>query len=133
VTTAAYSAITAPRWGAEENDVQIVPARMPYVYGTGGNSALMHKVIYLRLRWWDCGPRGAYLIRLQSPRMLAVTACSQMIRIDGTRGKCCALPRPNAVLCAACHGQGRNFPRGREHAVPIQLARVRLGCVEEPL
>lgn len=130
---AAYMEITAPRWGKEEREYQTVPARKPYVYGTGHNNAVMHKIRNLRLRWWTCGPRGEYLVRLQSPHILAVTNCGQWISIGGTKGKTCAMPKPDAVLCAACHGKGRNFPRGHKHDVRLKLAKVRLGCVETPL
>lgn len=69
------------------------------------------------------------MVRLQSPRMLAITNCQQWVSIDGTKGKTCALPRPDAVLCARCHGEGTNFPHGRTHKVPMSLAKIRLGCV----
>lgn len=131
--TAIYPEITAPRWGIEEQEVQIVSPRKPYVYGTGKNSALVHKINYIRLRWWTYGPRGEYLIRLQSPRMAAVTNCGQWISIDSTRGKLCSIPKPDAVFCACCHGQGRNFPRNKQHVISLELAKVRLGCIEVPL
>lgn len=131
--TAVYPEITAPRWGKEEREVQIVPARKPYVYGTNSNNALMHRVKHLRLRWWTYGPHGDYLIRLQSPRVTAVTLCGRYIPIDGTRGKTCELPRADAVLCGMCTGKGTNFPRGKKHAVPMQEAKVKLGCVEAAL
>lgn len=130
--TAAYLDIMAPRWGKEESDVQIVPSRKPYVYGTNRNNALIHVVRHLRLRWWTYGADGHCLVRLQSPRMTAVTRCGRYISLNGVRGKTCALPRPDAVLCKACLGKGRNFPRGETHEVPVELARVRLGCVEVP-
>lgn len=130
--TAAYNEIRVPRWGKEEKEYQIVKPRKPYVFGTNSNNALIHKVRHMRLRWWACGPRGQYLVRLQSPRMMAVTNCGRWIFVDGTKGKLCELPRPDAVFCAACLGKGRNFPRGEAHEVSRELAKVRLGCVEVP-
>ena len=103
------------------------------MHGTGRNNALIHTIRCVRLRWWTCGPGGHYLVRLNTPRMMAVTNCNCWISIDGTKGKMCELPKPDAVMCAACQGKGRNFPRHGEHEVPLALARVRLGCVETPL
>jgi hypothetical protein len=127
----AYLEIIAPRWGKEEREYQTVPPRKPYVCGTGKNNALMHKIKNVRLRWWGLGPRGEYLVRLQSPRMLAVTMCERWIPLHNTKGKICELPKEDTVLCAKCHGKGTNFPRGTKHEVPLPLAKVRLGCVEE--
>jgi hypothetical protein len=59
------------------------------------------------------------------------TGNSKYIRLSDTSGRTCAIPKPDAVLCAACQGKGRNFPRGKEHDVPMNLAKLRLGCVEE--
>ncbi|HEX3985790.1 MAG TPA: hypothetical protein VHX13_04190 [Acidobacteriaceae bacterium] len=129
---AAYPEIIAPRWGAEEREYQTVAPKQPWVHGTGKNNALIHRIRVVRLRWWTCGRGGKYLIRLQSPRMMAVTNCGQWITIDSTRGKVCNLPKADAVICAACMGKGRNFPRHEKHEVPLALAKVRLGCVEVP-
>lgn len=129
--TAAYTEIRAPRWGKEEREYAIANPKVPYVYSTGPNSCLVHKINYVRLRWWECGPKGEYLVRLQSPRMMAVTNCQQWISIDGTKGKVCAFPKPDAVLCARCHGEGTNFPQGIPHKISKKLAKIRLGCVAE--
>ena len=133
VRTVAYPKITAPRWGPEEREYQTVAPKKPYVHGTGKNNALIHTIRCVRLRWWACGPAGRYLVRLNTPRMTAVTNCGAWISIDSAEGKMCALPKPDAVLCAACNGRGRNFPRHEKHEVPLALAKVRLGCVEVPL
>lgn len=131
--TIAYEGITAPRWGPEEREYQTVKARKPYVHGTGKNNALIHKIRCVRLRWWTCGSNGHYLVRLNTPRMLAVTNCGQWISIDSAQGKMCELPKPDAVMCAACAGKGRNFPRREKHEVPLTLAKIRLGCMESAL
>lgn len=125
----AYTEITAPRWGKEEREYTIVKSHIPYVYATSRNACLIHKIDHVRLQWWACGPRGAYLVRLQSPRMIAVTNCQQWMSLDGTKAKACALPRPDAVLCKRCHGEGTNFPHGRSHEVPKALAKIKLGCI----
>lgn len=130
--TAAYMEIRAPRWGVEEKEVQIVAPKKPWVFGTGRGNALIHKINHIRLRWWDFGPGGHYLVRLQSPRIAAVCNCGRYIRLTDTSGRMCAVPKADAVICKACMGEGRNFPRGREHEISASLARVRLGCIEVP-
>jgi hypothetical protein len=128
---AAYTEIRAPRWGKEEREYVIAKSRHAYAYSTGANSCLVHKISYLRLRWWTCGPGGEYLVRLQSPVIFAVTNCQHWLSVGGTKAKICAIPNPDAVLCARCHGEGVNFPRDREHKVSKRIAKVKLGCVLE--
>jgi hypothetical protein len=130
-----YSGITAPRWGKEENERQIVRPKKQYVYGTGRNNALLHKVDRLELRWWTCGPTGAYVVRLESPRIIAVTVCGQHrfigARANGSRlDRLCSVPKPDTVLCGRCHGKGVNFPHGRPHDIPLAIAKARLGCAD---
>lgn len=129
--TALYDGVTAPRWGKEENEYQIVAPRKPYVYGTNSNNALVHAVAYMKLRWWEHDYHC--MRRLQSPRIFAYTKCGRSIRLHDTSGKACEVPKPDAVMCAACQGKGRNFPRGKAHEVPLEIAKVKLGCVEQPL
>lgn len=134
--TSFYPEITAPRWGPEELEYHDVLPKKPWVYGTGKQNALIHRIRVVRLRWWTWEPDGQQLTRLQSPRMMAMTYCSRYIPIDSTKGKTCSMPKPDAVVCAACLGKGRNFPRSKnawQPEVPLKLAQVRLGCVEEPL
>jgi len=125
---AAYTEIRAPRWGKEESESQIVASKVPYVFGIGANNAVIHTIKHIRLRWWTTSAGGAYLVRLQSPRMIAETNCGTWRHIDGPRTKTCELPAPNAVMCAMCNGKGRNFPRKQQHEVPLALAKIRLGC-----
>ncbi len=127
--TAAYTEIIAPRWGKEESEYTLAKRTPKYIYGASGNSCLIHKVREVRLRWWTCGPNGSYLVRLQNPRMLAECMCGMSFRIEPGASVACELPKPDAVLCGRCHGEGTNFPQGREHKVPKRLARVRLGCI----
>ena len=124
----AYTEIRAPRWGKEEKEYQIAKKHPKYVFGVGGNNALVHKIRCVRLRWWTVGPSGHYLVRLQSPRMFAECICGATKFIDSPRAKVCEMPAPDAVLCGRCMGTGTNFPRGREHDIPIREARVRLWC-----
>lgn len=125
----AYTEVRAPRWGAEENSVTYAKRIPKYVHGARGNAALLHRVLRVRLRWWTCGPNGNYLVRLQSPRLLAECVCGMTFRISDTSAKVCESPKTDAVLCGRCHGRGRNFPRNHEHEVPMSLAKIRLGCV----
>ncbi len=127
--TAIYPEVTAPRWGREESEYQIAKRSPRYVYGTGRNSCLVHKVLHVKLRWWVCGPGGHYLVRLQTPRMFAETCCGMSFFMEAGKSAVCELPRPDAVPCAMCHGEGRNFPRNKPHKVPKELAKVRLGCI----
>jgi len=124
----AYTEVRAPRWGAEEHAVTYAKRIPKYVHG-GKNAALLHRVLKVRMRWWGYGPWGAYLVRLQSPILIAECVCGMSFRIENTSAKVCESPKPDAVLCGRCHGRGRNFPRDSEHEVPMSLAKVRLGCV----
>lgn len=126
---AAYTEIRAPRWGKEESERTLAKRIPSYIHGTSRNCSLLHKVIRVEMRWWECGPGGEYLVRLQSPRLFAHCACGMYFRMDNTSSKVCESPKPDAVLCGMCHGQGRNFPHGKEHKIPQRLAKVRLGCV----
>lgn len=129
--TSAYEKITAPRWGKEEREYSIAKKHPKYVFSSGKNASLIHKVREVKLRWWACGGRGEYLMRLQTPRMFAISMCGASFRLSDTSSSTCAIPAPEAVLCAMCHGEGRNFPRGKEHKVPMTLAKVRLGCISK--
>lgn len=126
----AYPEIRAPRWGVEESEFQIVKPKAPYVFGIGRNNAVIHTIRHIRLRWWTTGPSGAYLMRLQSPRMLAETKCGVWRNIGTATAKTCELPNSDAVMCAACNRKGRNFPRGQKHEVSLALAKIRLGCAK---
>lgn len=127
--TECYDGITAPRNGPEENAVQIVAPKKQWCYGTNKSNALVHRIAYVRLRWWvhDYG----CMRRLSSPRMMAVTKCQRYIRLDDTTGTMCEIPKPDAVLCKACLGQGRNFPRGKKHEISLEVAKVKLGCIRK--
>lgn len=126
--TECYDDIRAPRWGKEECEYQTAKANRQWVYGSGKNNALMHKVLYLKLRWWVTGSGGRYLVRLSSPRIMTVTGCGRWMLLEPNHSHLCEMPRPNTVICAACEGRGRNFPKGRKHEIPLAEAKIRLGC-----
>lgn len=128
-TTAAYP-ITAPRWGKEERERTYAKRVPKYVFGTSGNCSLVHKVLRVQMRWWEVGLNGQYLVRLQSPRMIAECGCGAFFHISSTKAKTCEVPKQDAVICGRCLGNGPSFPRGKQHDVPMRLAKVRLGCME---
>ena len=99
-----------------------------YAYGKIGSSSLIHKVSRVKLRWYELNSATTMQRRI-NPEMLAETVCGRHIFLDPAHGRMCEIPKPDAVLCGRCHGQGVNFPRGKEHAVPMKLAKIRLGCI----
>lgn len=126
---AVFPEVRAPRWGAEEREFTLAKKHAPYVFSTSRGAALIHKVNRVELRWWDTGGGGEYLVRLAAPRITAIANCGVWFHLNSTRAKVCTVPAPDAVLCAMCHGEGRNFPRGREHKVSRELARIRKSCI----
>lgn len=130
---ATYPEITAPRWGKEESEYTFAKNHPKYVYGTSKNACLIHNIKHVKLRWWTYGAGGRCLVRLQTPSMLAETFCSMCFFLNSTKAKTCSMPDPNAVLCNQCHGFGRNFPKGKQHAISKQLASIRKGCMSEGL
>jgi len=127
--TAIYQGVTAPRWGKEEREWIDAKSHPPYVYSTSRNACLVHKIVRVKLRWWKC--TWDCMVRLQHPRMIAESACGMNFFIDSTKAKTCAVPRPDAVLCGRCHGEGPSFPKWRKPKISRDLAKVRLGCVSE--
>jgi len=124
-----YPEIRAERWGKEEREFTLVKKHPKYIFSSSRNAALIHRIREVRLRWWTYGPGGHYLLRLQTPRMFAECYCGMSFRLHDTSAQVCEIPAPDAVLCAMCHGQGRNFPRGRKHEVSMSLAKIRKGCL----
>jgi len=108
-----------------------------YVYSTGHNGALIHKVSYVMVRWW----KGSYdkMIRLKKPAIIAETVCgmAKHIQTDGDwrRNRMpaafCAIPKPDAVLCKRCEGVAiSTFPRkDPDSKERLKLAKVKLGCI----
>jgi hypothetical protein len=125
----AYTDITAPRWGKEEKEYTLVKKHPPFVYGTSRNACLIHKIREVRLRWWTTSSDGHHLVRLQTPRMTAETNCSMWFQLNSGNGATCAMPNPDAVLCAKCHGLGVNFPKGRQHLVSRAIAKINKSCI----
>jgi hypothetical protein len=105
----------------------------PYVYSTGHNGMLIHKVASVTLRWWQGS--GDRMIRLRHPQVIAETICgmSKFIQTQKHRmsASMCAIPKPEAVMCKRCMGEAistfpRRDPTSKERA---RLAKVKLGCI----
>jgi hypothetical protein len=106
----------------------------PFVFSIRGNSALIHKVDAVRMRWYEVGGRGEYLYRLDQPRLTAVTVCGMYKRLSGESSRTCMLPNPNALLCGRCHGEVPTFSKhgaATKAGITRTAAHVKLGCVVE--
>jgi hypothetical protein len=101
----------------------------PYVYGTRGNACLIHKVLRVELHWWRCRDTNS-LVRCNPPWMFAYTVCGQRFRIDDSKwGATCAIPKPDAVLCGRCHGEGPVFGKHSKQLITKREAKQKLGCI----
>jgi hypothetical protein len=102
-----------------------------YVHGRVGFAALLHKIVAVKLTWYDFGDDGNFLVRINKPHMYAECACGAHFSLDGKRGASCELPAPDAVLCGRCEGIGPIRPKNRqvEGRPTKKEAKVRLGCV----
>jgi hypothetical protein len=99
-----------------------------YVYGRVGLASLIHKVAYVNMQWYESSYTVFY--RLKSPILTAHTVCGNMWRIGTAgRGNVCEVPRPDSILCAMCHGEGRNFGKHGKNTVTKRQAKDHLGCV----
>jgi len=96
----------------------------------------------MKLQWWQLGDSGSYWRRRKSPRITYSTKCgmfffgpdpeSEYRRDKPSKAVACELPRPNAVLCGRCRGQGPVFAKGTQpkpNGPTRYEARERLGCV----
>lgn len=102
----------------------------PFVYGTTGNSCLIHRVDRVALRWYEVAKRGECLQRLMSPRMTVFSVCGYMFHPSVRKANLCEIPLAGAVHCGRCNGDIPTFRKGREKTTR-QYARVHLGCVVE--
>lgn len=100
-----------------------------YVHGKIGMSALLHKIAYVDMQWYDYDYNFIY--RLKHPILMAHTNCGMFWRLEAGRGNTCEMPAPETVLCAACHGEGRNFGKQGKTKVSKRQAKDSLGCIAE--
>ena len=104
-----------------------------YVYGTAGNALLIHKVSSVEAYWYE--PDYGRMLRLETPKLIARSVCQQsfFIHLPRSRQKfkavMCEVPKPDAVLCGACHGQPRPFGRHGKPPCSKEMAKIRLGCL----
>lgn len=110
----------------------------PYVFSTSAHASLVHQILYVEMHWYAVNRGGHGLVRLQKPVLFAHTGCRVCFRVSGHRVRTCLVPNPDALLCKACQGLGRNFRRGKwagnvdeETGLTRHQAGVRLGCVVE--
>jgi hypothetical protein len=111
-----------------------VATRFPaYVRGGARNARLMHKVVALRMHWYDVADRGENLLRLDSPRtFVAEAVCGMSFFVFRCgKGRMCVVPSAEAVLCGKCHGMPATFGPHSVQGVTPQEARVRLNCAME--
>ena len=104
---------------------------LPYVYSTGSNGALIHKVERVQI-FWDVkdGQRNQ-----GKPAVIAETVCG-MSKIIGhyyanpgeTRAMMCEIPDPSAVLCGRCLGELPTFSKRRSERIAKKWAHDHLGC-----
>ena len=104
-----------------------------YVYGMAGNALLVHKVAYVEAYWYE--PQYDRMLRLETPKLIArsVCNCSFFIHLPHARKKfkavMCEIPKPDAVLCGACHGQPRPYGKNGTPPCSKELAKIQLGCL----
>ena len=109
----------------------------PYVFSISGNSALVHKIAYVELRWWDASTlyhSGDCLRRLHRPHVTAITVCGQMKFLQADRSRTCIIPRPDAIRCGKCNGFTAPFSKEgwcTKAGVSRTEAHVKLGCIVE--
>ncbi len=96
-----------------------------FVYSRRG--FLVHEVQSIEFDWYDrtCCDKT----RRKDPRTIYHTVCGMMFYMG--REQTCAIPDKDAVLCKACRGEGKNFPKGAAHEISKPDARNRLGCAAE--
>ncbi len=119
---------------ADQSFGQTVIAKHPkYVYSTSHGAMLMHKILYVKAYWYEA--QYDRLLRLETPELIAVAVCQQAFFIHlphderKFRASFCDLPKPEAVLCGACHGEPRPFGKRGKPPCSKELAKIRLGCL----
>lgn len=102
-----------------------------YVYSTGHNSCLMHKVAFVELHWELIVARGDKVARLKRPAAIAKTVCGVSKFLTADKARTCTEPKADAVLCGRCHGELPTFSKngaGTKAGMSRQAAAVKLAC-----
>lgn len=104
---------------------QRVKRHPKYVYSSRGR--LVHLILRVELSWfaldWD------NVVRLDHPRVHVVTNCQLCVRMDFAN--MCDLPAKDAVLCAFCHGRGRNWGKHGITKLTMRQAKEVLACASQ--
>lgn len=109
-------------------DAPLAKKHPKYVHGKVGMAMLLHKIAFVRMRWYDYDYN--FIHRLKHPILTAHTICGTMWRLEAGKSGTCELPTPDAVICGICSGTGRIWPRGQKNPVVTKRqAKDRLGCV----
>lgn len=120
--------------------VTMLKRHQAYVFSTGANASLVHRVSHVEVRWYVPVDGGRNLGRLKRPHVTFHSVCGQMFYVNRsflrrrTRTQTCAVPAPDAVRCGRCHGAPASFgPHGEATRTGIdrKAAHARLGCVME--
>lgn len=131
-----------PDFGNHKFGVTRAKKHPKYVYATR-QGMLLHEVAYAELRWYRIGGRGDYLVRRKSPSITYTTKCGSLMfgndpedesKRRTRKSTVCELPKPGAVLCGRCRGEGTVFAKGcqpKQGGPTRQEAKARLGCVAE--
>lgn len=114
-----------------------------YVYGRR-LGMLLHEIACMEFQWWQLGDNGSYWVRMKNPRIHFTTKCgtfffgpdpeSRYAKQRAPKAAVCELPKPDAVLCGRCRGEGPVFAKGckaKPGGPTRQEARARLGCAVE--
>ncbi len=99
-----------------------------YVFSTNKSACLMHLVAEMEIQHYALIAGGSKYGRLKQPAMIARSVCSYNFLLTNGRARTCTVPKADAVLCGACHGQPRPFRRGGKSTAEKVAARVKLGC-----
>jgi hypothetical protein len=102
-----------------------------YVHGVCGNSALIHTIAYVNLRWYRLDSGGNNLILVNEPIMRATCICGTSFRLSAKSGVTCEIPKPDAVMCGRCNGQMPPFSKRNPNRLDIKAAKKALGCIVE--
>lgn len=121
-----------PDFAQRRFGVTIATKHPPFVFGIRGVSCLVHKILRVDLHWWRVSRGGDALVKLKRPVMIAHTCCAQSFRLEDRISRTCMVPKPDALLCGRCHGEGATFPKrgpAKQSGLTRQEAHVKLGCI----
>lgn len=107
----------------------------PYVFSVNANAALIHKIAYVELHWWEASSiksSGDCLKKRHKPMMIAITVCGVHKFLEVAKTRTCIIPRPDAIRCGRCHGFAAPFGKdgwAKQAGIKRTEAYVKLGCV----